>query len=150
MTEIAKEKKSSSPGYLIQRVMRSSAAIEYLRMWEKIYNPRFQEAACGKDPYGQDHQHHVDSILVDQHDACDGDADKPCQGRRDDSASRDSNDVPGMVISRDSAGYGAVLSDDATHAISLNNTGLENMHIRVDPRYNKPLLVPVQLGIMKQ
>ena len=46
MTEIAKEKKSSSPGYLIQRWLRSSAAIEYLRMWEKIYNPRFQEAAC--------------------------------------------------------------------------------------------------------
>ena len=38
MTEIAKEKKSSSPGYLIQRWLRSSAAIEYLRMWEKIYN----------------------------------------------------------------------------------------------------------------
>lgn len=48
MTEIAKEKKSSSPGYLIQRWLRSSAAIEYLRMWEKIYNPRFQEAACDK------------------------------------------------------------------------------------------------------
>ena len=46
MTEIAKEKKSSSPGYLIQSWMRSSATIEYLRMWEKIYNPRFQEAAC--------------------------------------------------------------------------------------------------------
>ena len=48
MTDIAKEKKSSSPGYLIQRWLRSSAAIEYLRMWEKIYNPRFQEAACDK------------------------------------------------------------------------------------------------------
>ena len=48
MTEIAKEKKSSSPGYLIQRWLRSSAAIEYLRRWEKIYNPRFQEAACDK------------------------------------------------------------------------------------------------------
>ena len=46
MTQIAKEKKSSSPGYLIQRWLRSSAAIEYLRMWEKIYNPRFQENAC--------------------------------------------------------------------------------------------------------
>lgn len=48
MTEIAKEKKSSSPGYLIQSWMRSGATIEYLRMWEKIYNPRFQEAACDK------------------------------------------------------------------------------------------------------
>ena len=47
MTEIAKEKKSSSPGYLMQSWMRSNATIEYLRMWEKIYNPRFQEAACG-------------------------------------------------------------------------------------------------------
>lgn len=46
MTEIAKEKKSSIPGYLIQSWMRSNTTIEYLRMWEKIYNPRFQEAAC--------------------------------------------------------------------------------------------------------
>ena len=46
MTEIAKEKKSSSPGYLIQSWMRNNTTIEYLRMWEKIYNPRFQEAAC--------------------------------------------------------------------------------------------------------
>ena len=46
MTEIAKEKKFSSPGYLIQSWMRSNTTIEYLRMWEKIYNPRFQEAAC--------------------------------------------------------------------------------------------------------
>lgn len=46
MTEIAREKKSSSPGYLIQSWMRSNATIEYLRMWEKIYNPRFREAAC--------------------------------------------------------------------------------------------------------
>lgn len=45
MTAIAK-KKASSPGYLIQSWMRSNATIEYLRMWEKIYNPRFQEAAC--------------------------------------------------------------------------------------------------------
>ena len=48
MTEIAKEKKSSSPSYLIQSWMRSNTTIEYLRMWEKIYNPRFQEAACDK------------------------------------------------------------------------------------------------------
>ena len=46
LTEIAKEKKSSSPGYLIQSWMRSNTTIEYLRMWEKIYNPRFQEVAC--------------------------------------------------------------------------------------------------------
>lgn len=49
MKEIAKENMSSSPCYLIQiqSWMRGSAAIKYLRMWEKIYNPRFQEAACG-------------------------------------------------------------------------------------------------------
>ena len=46
LTEIAREKKSSSPSYLIQSWLRSSTTIEYLRMWEKIYNPRFQEDAC--------------------------------------------------------------------------------------------------------
>ncbi len=46
ITEIAKEKKISSPSYLIQSWMRSNTTIEYLRMWEKIYNPQFQEDAC--------------------------------------------------------------------------------------------------------
>lgn len=46
MTEIAREKKVSSPSYLIQSWMRSNTTIAYLRMWEKIYNPQFQEAAC--------------------------------------------------------------------------------------------------------
>ena len=46
LTEIAREKKSSSPSYLIQSWLRSTTTIEYLRMWEKIYNPRFQEDAC--------------------------------------------------------------------------------------------------------
>ncbi|MBD5155354.1 MAG: KilA-N domain-containing protein [Oscillibacter sp.] len=46
MTEIAKGKKTSSPSYLIQSWMRSNTTIEYLRMWEKIYNPQFQEDAC--------------------------------------------------------------------------------------------------------
>lgn len=46
MTEIAKEKKIANPSYLIQSWMRSNATIEYLRMWEKIYNPKFQEEAC--------------------------------------------------------------------------------------------------------
>lgn len=44
--EIAKEKKISSPSYLIQSWMRSNAMVEYLRMWEKVYNPGFQEHAC--------------------------------------------------------------------------------------------------------
>lgn len=46
ITEIAKEKKISSPSYLIQSWMRSNITAEYLRMWEKIYNPKFQEDAC--------------------------------------------------------------------------------------------------------
>lgn len=48
MTEIAREKKTSSPGYLIQSWMRSNTTIEYLRIWEKIYNPQFQEDACNE------------------------------------------------------------------------------------------------------
>ena len=48
MTEIAREKKTSSPSYLIQSWMRSNTTIEYLRMWEKIYNPQFQEDACNE------------------------------------------------------------------------------------------------------
>ena len=46
LTEIAGKKKSSSPSYLIQSWLRSTTTIEYLRMWEKIYNPKFQEDAC--------------------------------------------------------------------------------------------------------
>lgn len=46
MTEIAKEKRTANPSYLIQSWMRSNTTIEYLRMWEKIYNPKFQEDAC--------------------------------------------------------------------------------------------------------
>ena len=48
LTEIARETKSSSPSYLIQSWLRSSTTMEYLRMWEKIYNPRFQENACNQ------------------------------------------------------------------------------------------------------
>lgn len=46
ITEIAKEKKISSPSYFIQSWMRSNTTVEYLRMWERIYNPGFQEDAC--------------------------------------------------------------------------------------------------------
>ena len=48
ITEIAREKKTSSPSYLIQSWMRSNTTIEYLRIWEKIYNPQFQEDACNE------------------------------------------------------------------------------------------------------
>ena len=46
ITEIAKAKKISSPSYLLQSWMRSNTTIQYLRMWEKIHNPKFQEDAC--------------------------------------------------------------------------------------------------------
>ncbi|MDO5602799.1 MAG: KilA-N domain-containing protein [Oscillospiraceae bacterium] len=46
LTEIAREKKSSTPSYLIQSWLRNNTTIEYLRMWEKIHNPKFQEEAC--------------------------------------------------------------------------------------------------------
>ena len=46
---------------------------------------------------------------MDQYDAGDGDADEPRQGRRDDSTSRDSRDVPGMVVSRGYAGFSEML-----------------------------------------
>ena len=46
ITEIAKEKKTSSSSYLIQSWMRSNTTIQYLRLWEKIHNPKFQEDAC--------------------------------------------------------------------------------------------------------
>ncbi len=48
MTEIARGKQISSPSYLIQSWMRNNTTIEYLRMWEKIYNPQFQEVACNE------------------------------------------------------------------------------------------------------
>ena len=35
ITEIAKEKKTPTPSYLIQSWMRSNTTIEYLRMWKK-------------------------------------------------------------------------------------------------------------------
>lgn len=46
LTGIAKEKKTSIPSYLIQSWMRNNTTVEYLRMWEKNYNPGFQEVAC--------------------------------------------------------------------------------------------------------
>lgn len=48
LTEIAKGKKTSSPSYLIQSWMRSNTTVEYLRMWEKVYNPGFQEDTCNE------------------------------------------------------------------------------------------------------
>ena len=55
---------------------------------------------------------------MDQHNTGDGDADEPRQGRRDNSASRDSNNVPGMAVSGGYAGIGTMLSDDATRQLT--------------------------------
>ena len=46
LMRIAKGKKTSSLSYLIQSWMRSNTTVEYLRMWEKIYNPGFREDTC--------------------------------------------------------------------------------------------------------
>jgi len=46
LTDIAREKKASSPSYLIQSWLRSGTTTAYLKMWEKKNNPKFQEAAC--------------------------------------------------------------------------------------------------------
>ena len=48
---------------------------------------------------------------MDQHNAGDGDADEPRQGRRDDSTSRDSRDVPGMAVSGGYVGFSEILLD---------------------------------------
>lgn len=48
LTDIAREKNSKSPGYLIQSWLRNSNAIEYLRLWEKRFNPNFLDNECEK------------------------------------------------------------------------------------------------------
>lgn len=48
LTDIAREKNSSSPSYTIQSWLRSHATIEFLRIWERKYNPKFDEAECDK------------------------------------------------------------------------------------------------------
>ena len=87
ITEIAKEKKTSSASYLIQSWMRSNATIQYLRMWEKIHNPKFQENACDE----LIHTVHSTSTtltpsLMDQHHPCHRNEVKSRQGRRDERA----------------------------------------------------------------
>lgn len=46
LTNIAREKNSRSPGYLVQSWLRSSNTIEYLRLWEKRFNPSFLDDEC--------------------------------------------------------------------------------------------------------
>ena len=48
LTNIAREKNSESPGYLVQSWLRNSNTIEYLRLWEKKFNPNFLDDECEK------------------------------------------------------------------------------------------------------
>lgn len=112
MTEIAREKKTSSPSYLIQSWMRSNTTIKYLRMREKIYNPQFQEDACNELIHAT---HTTGTTLTPSlwinTTTCVRNADKPWQGRRDNSASRDCRNVPGVAVSRVYVGIGPVVSN---------------------------------------
>lgn len=46
LTELARQKGTASPSYLIQSWMRSSNTTTYLKYWEKEHNPDFRETAC--------------------------------------------------------------------------------------------------------
>lgn len=48
LTDIAREKSSESSGYLVQSWLSNSNAIEYLRLWEKRFNPNFLDDECEK------------------------------------------------------------------------------------------------------
>lgn len=48
LTDIAREKNGKSPGYLVQSWLRNSNTIEYLRLWEKKFNPNFLDDECEK------------------------------------------------------------------------------------------------------
>ncbi|WMC91299.1 KilA-N domain-containing protein [Kineothrix sp. MB12-C1] len=48
LTDIAREKNSESPGYMVQSWLRNSSTIEYLRLWEKKFNPNFLDDECEK------------------------------------------------------------------------------------------------------
>lgn len=46
LTDIARKKNGRSPGYLVQSWLRNSNTIEYLRLWEKRFNPKFLDYEC--------------------------------------------------------------------------------------------------------
>lgn len=46
LTDIAREKDSESPSYVIQSWLRNKNTIEFLRIWERQYNPEFNENEC--------------------------------------------------------------------------------------------------------
>lgn len=89
MTEIAREKKTSSPKYLIQSWMRSNTTIEYGYGKRSItLNLKFKKAACDElELYGTHHQHHTDTLAVDQYYSCIGNENKLRQRWRNNCAS---------------------------------------------------------------
>ena len=46
LTQLAKEYSKESPGYVIQSWMRNRNTLEFLRQWEVVENPDFDDAAC--------------------------------------------------------------------------------------------------------
>lgn len=48
MTDIARTKSKTNPGYLIRSLLRSSNTIEFLRTWATKHNKAFDNVACDK------------------------------------------------------------------------------------------------------
>lgn len=48
LTELSRKYTDKSPGYIIQSWMRSRNSLEYLRIWELINNPEFNDKACSE------------------------------------------------------------------------------------------------------
>ena len=48
LTDIARTKSKTNPGYLIKSWLRSSNTVEFLRTWETKHNKNFDNVACDK------------------------------------------------------------------------------------------------------
>ena len=46
LTEIARQKDTDAPSYVIQSWLRNHGTIEFLRLWEKESNPKFIDEEC--------------------------------------------------------------------------------------------------------
>ena len=46
LTEIARQKDTEAPSYVIQSWLRNYGTIEFLRLWEKESNPNFKDEEC--------------------------------------------------------------------------------------------------------
>lgn len=46
LTEIARQKNTDAPSYVIQSWLRNYGTIEFLRLWEKEGNPKFVDEEC--------------------------------------------------------------------------------------------------------